>query len=359
MTPPGSDGCQCVCEKSVRPTGQNKHLLCTECKTMYHRQCVADLHRPVDEPRWKCPVCAGKQGQVYPDRQLRVRYFNGASIMLAPRPLSHVPRLPERDANKFVDDINWILRRSPTMPMIRLPDPRPNEPVVTLTIMKWTQTQNTPSPQANSQAFKRKPGRPPTKRLNDPPNGVPTPVPNSSKVSDLGSQTTVASASDTPGSDSPRSNSPHISSTSASVVGETSSLTEISIVRNGINTNSDRLNGSSSTEPQTPYKNYLPIQIPPRSNGHITQPPVTVASLPPAPSASASDRAVSESESDARKRRISDAALASQPVAKAAKLDSDTLSTASIRSISPPSIHNTPVVVAPRIEALVSATQAS
>jgi [histone H3]-trimethyl-L-lysine4 demethylase len=74
---PGSDGCQCVCERLFRISSTNPPLTCKECRRQYHRNCVADLHRPVDEPRWKCPVCAGQQGQVYPDRQLRVRWIGG------------------------------------------------------------------------------------------------------------------------------------------------------------------------------------------------------------------------------------------------------------------------------------------
>lgn len=257
--------------------------------------------------------------------------------------------------NKYVDYINWILRRSPTMPMIRLPDPRPNEPVVTLTIMKWTQTQIAPQHSANSQAFKRKPGRPPTKRLNDPPNGVPTPVPNGAKVSDLCSQTTATSAGNTPGSDSPRSNSPHVSLASSSNAGDIVMLAEASPGKNGsVKSDSSRINGSSMLK----TANTTETQ-PPRQNHYTFSSPSIPASPNSTPLVSASAHSVSELEIEAKKRRISDADLASQPVSKAAKLETDTVGATSIRSISTSSIRNPQHVVTPRIEALVSPSQLS
>lgn len=82
----------------------------------------------------------------------------------------------EPNGNKFVDYINWIVRRLSSIPFVRLPDPRPNEPIITLTLIRWSQNPMAPPPPRPIISSRKRPGRPPTKRPTDPVNGTPVVV---------------------------------------------------------------------------------------------------------------------------------------------------------------------------------------
>jgi hypothetical protein len=108
------------------------------------------------------------------------------------------------------------------MPIIRLPDPRPNEPVITLTLVRWSQNPTLPRPPSPmTMSGKRKPGRPPTKRPTDPINGTPIAMMSGSKPPETQSVNGTAAASNSAmASPSPRSSSPQVSSDPASATGD-------------------------------------------------------------------------------------------------------------------------------------------
>lgn len=73
-----------------------------------------------------------------------------------------------------MDYINWIVRRLPSIPFVRLPDPRPNEPVITLTLTHYAQNPVAPPPRPIGAAGRKKAGRPPVRRsIGGPSNGAP------------------------------------------------------------------------------------------------------------------------------------------------------------------------------------------
>ncbi|KAF8313245.1 hypothetical protein DL93DRAFT_1185349 [Clavulina sp. PMI_390] len=148
-SPPGPDGCQCLCERLFRVSTMNPPVVCIVCEKKYHHNCIANPNRLIDAKRWRCPLCCAQNGWPYHDRLLRVRY----------------PQEP----GKYVDYLSWVVRRMGRMPFIHLPDPRSGEAVITLTLSSYEQ--KPVGSQGAAKAPAKKVGRPPGRRSN---NGTPS-----------------------------------------------------------------------------------------------------------------------------------------------------------------------------------------